>query len=91
MLKPTDITYHAEEATEEAIRRQAAIEAQFDAAILRAQDTGMWPATVDRARDGALNSDIVAVIRRFEAAGWLVDLTNSRYRAVINHPNRKQP
>jgi hypothetical protein len=67
--------------------RLAALEAQFDEAIRKAEASGEWPAIVPHRRDGATISELLTVEDKYIAAGWRFSAARDHdYRAVILRP-----
>lgn len=87
MIKPSDV----KTPTAPPVHNQAnidACEADFDAAIRRAEDAGVWPATVRDTRDGMPTAVIALVVQRYVDAGWTASVGGARgVRATIDLPH----
>jgi hypothetical protein len=85
MIRPEEVKLTSDKRNE----RLAAIEAQFDDAIRKAEASGEWPAIVPNWRDGATDEEVSSVIDKYAAAGWKFGHAYST-RAVILRPVTNQ-
>jgi hypothetical protein len=67
----------------------ATLESIADKAIMRANDSGVWPAPVAVIRMAISEDAIAATAERYRAAGWIVAVTAyGRTYFTIDHPER---
>ncbi len=84
MIKPSEVAIGPVTPPSDEI---TAVEQQFDAAIQMAAKLKLWPAAVDKRRDGVTTAAIAAVAERYRGAGWIVTLPSQGFRAIIQHPD----
>ena len=83
MIRPEEVK--SKDKNQACSRRLASLEADFDEAIRKADQTGVWPALVPNLRDGAIQEEIQATCLKYREAGWEV-VAIPGFRAGILRP-----